>query len=61
VLPARYAPVRAWLAYPYLRDIWARGRVYGGGPLLAPWYVLLDIVETVAVARAAVRYKRLML
>jgi hypothetical protein len=61
LLPARYAPVRAWLAYPYLRDIWARGRVYGGGPLLAPWYVLLDVVETVAVARAAVRYRRLML
>jgi GT2 family glycosyltransferase len=61
LLPARYAPVRAWLAYPYLRDIWARGRVYGGGPLLAPWYVLLDVVETLAVARAAVRYRRLML
>ncbi len=61
LLPARYAPVRAWLAYPYLRDIWARGRVYGGGPLLAPWYVLLDVVEMVAVARAAVRYRRLML
>lgn len=61
VLPARLAPVRAWLMYPYLRDIWARGRVLGGGPLLAPWYILLDLVETVAVARAAVRYRRLML
>jgi hypothetical protein len=61
LLPARLAPFRAWLMYPYLRDIWARGKVYGGGPLLAPWYVLLDVVETVAVARAAVRYRRLML
>lgn len=61
LLPARLAPLRNWLMYPYLRDIWARGRVYGGGPLLAPWYVLLDVVETVAVARAAVRYRRLML
>ncbi len=61
LLPARLAPIRAWLMYPYLRDIWARGRVYGGGPLLAPWYVLLDVVETIAVARAAVRYRRLML
>ncbi len=61
VLPSRMAPVRAWLMYPYLRDIWARGRVLGGGPLLAPWYVLLDLVETIAVARAAIRYRRLML
>lgn len=61
LLPARLAPVRNWLMYPYLRDIWARGRVYGGGPALAPWYVLLDLVETAAVARAAVRYRRLML
>jgi hypothetical protein len=61
LLPARLAPLRNWLMYPYLRDIWARGRVLGGGPLLAPWYVLCDIVETVAVARAAVRYRRLML
>jgi glycosyltransferase involved in cell wall biosynthesis len=61
LLPTRLAPLRNWLMYPYLRDIWARGRVLGGGPLLAPWYVLCDVVETVAVARAAVRYRRLML
>jgi glycosyltransferase involved in cell wall biosynthesis len=61
LLPSRLAPVRVWLMYPYLRDIWARGRVLGGGPLLAPWYVLLDLVEMAAVARAAVRYRRLML
>ena len=61
LLPARLAPLRNWLMYPYLRDIWARGRVLGGGPLLAPWYVLLDLVEVAAVARAAVRYRRLML
>ncbi len=61
LLPARLAPLRNWLMYPYLRNIWARGRVLGGGPLLAPWYVLLDLVETLAVARAALRYRRLML
>jgi hypothetical protein len=60
-LPWRWAPVRNWLMYPYLREIWSRGRVRGGGPLLAPYYVLCDVVECVAVARAAVRYRRLML
>ena len=61
LLPTRWAPVRNWLMYPYVREIWSRGRVRGGGPLLAPYYVLCDLVETFAVARAAIRYRRLML
>ena len=47
--------------YPYLRDVWARGRVEGGGPLLAPYFVLHDLVEVAAVARAAVRTRTPML
>ena len=55
VLPTRWHALRAWLAYPYLRDLWARGKVEGGGPLLAPYFVLHDLVEVTAVARASVR------
>jgi GT2 family glycosyltransferase len=60
-LPTRWHPVRAWLMYPYLRNIWARGRVFGGGPLLAPYFVLHDLVEVYAVARAAVQTRTPML
>ena len=61
-LPTRWHALRAWLAYPYLRDVWARGVVEGGGPLLAPYFVLHDhLVEVAAVARAAVRTRTPML
>ena len=35
--------------------------VEGGGPLLAPYFVLHDLVEIAAVARAAVRTRTPML
>jgi glycosyltransferase involved in cell wall biosynthesis len=60
-LPARWSPIRNWLMYPYLQDIWARGRLQGGGLLLAPFYVLHDLVEIGAVARAGIRERKLML
>ena len=47
--------------YPYLRQLWARGRRDGGGPLLAPYYALHDLIEMIAVARAAARTRTLML
>ena len=37
------------------------GKVEGGGPLLAPYFVLHDLVEVAAVARAAVRTRTPML
>jgi GT2 family glycosyltransferase len=61
LLPNRWHALRAWLIYPYLQDIWARGRLEGGGPLLAPYFILHDAVEIVAVARAAVRTRTPML
>ena len=61
LLPARWLPVRAWAAYPYVQDLWARGKLEGGGPLLAPYFVLHDLVEMFAVARAAVRTRTPML
>lgn len=49
------------LAAPYLRSVWGRARTLGGGVKTAPFFVLRDLVETVAVARAAIRYRRPML
>jgi glycosyltransferase involved in cell wall biosynthesis len=60
-LPTRWHPIRNWLMYPYLQDVWARGRVEGGGLLLAPYFVLHDLIEVWAVARAAVRTRTPML
>jgi glycosyltransferase involved in cell wall biosynthesis len=56
-VPRRWWPLRAWLLYPYARLLWARGRVLGGGLLLAPYYLLHDLVEAWSVVRAAVRYR----
>lgn len=66
LLPARLGPVplrplRHWLASAYLRHLLVRGREEGGGPLAAPYYVLHDVVETVAVARGGLRYRTLIL
>lgn len=61
LLPSRWHVLRAWLAYPYLRDVWARGKVEGGGVALAPYFVVHDLVEVGAVARAGVRNRTPML
>jgi glycosyltransferase involved in cell wall biosynthesis len=60
-LPYRWHPIRNWLAYPYLQDVWARGRLHGGGPALIPYYILHDLIEVWAVARAAIRTRTPML
>ncbi len=60
VLPSRWHALRAWLMYPYLRDVWARGKL-GGGVALAPYFLLHDLIEIVAVGRAAVRTRTPML
>ncbi len=56
-LPRRLWPLSLVLAYPYLRDVWARGRILGGGPALAPYYVLCDLLEISAVVRSGIRYR----
>jgi GT2 family glycosyltransferase len=61
LLPSRWYALRAWLSYPYLQDVWARGRLEGGGPMLAPYFVLHDLIEVAAVARAGVRTRTPML
>jgi GT2 family glycosyltransferase len=61
LLPTRWSVLRNWLMYPYLKNVWARGRLEGGGPLLAPYFLLHDLIEVCAVARAGVRTRTPML
>lgn len=56
-LPRRWWPLALVLALPYVRNLWARGRVLGGGPALAPYYVACDVVEIAAVVRSGIRYR----
>jgi GT2 family glycosyltransferase len=55
-LPRRWRALRLWLAMPYLRALHARGKLEGGGSLLAPYFALHDLVEMVAVVRGAIRF-----
>jgi len=49
-LPRRLWPLSVWLAFPYAkRLVWRRS-----GPLLAPYILLYDLVETAAVVRGAI-------
>jgi glycosyltransferase involved in cell wall biosynthesis len=57
LVPRRMWPLAVWLWLPYALHLVERGRVDGGGPALAPWFVLHDLVELAAVARGAVRYR----
>jgi GT2 family glycosyltransferase len=56
-LRRRARPLALWLAAPYARHLLERGRTDGGGPLAAPFHAVHDVVELVAVARGAVRYR----
>lgn len=54
--------VRNWLAAPYVAYILQRGRYEGGGgPLLAPYWFVHDLVEIVAVLRGSIRYRTFVL
>ena len=61
VLPRSLWPVRRWLAYAYLVHLVRRSRAEGGGPLIAPYLALHDLVELAAVARGAARYRTFVL
>jgi glycosyltransferase involved in cell wall biosynthesis len=61
LLPTRWSVLRNWLMYPYLKNVWARGRLEGGGPFLAPYFMLYDLIEVWAVARAGIRTRTPML
>ena len=61
LLPRRLRPIGWFLAYPYLAHFRTRGQVEGGGLALAPYYLLYDLVELVAMVRGSVRYRTLVL
>ncbi len=62
-LALRRAPrgVRIWLARPYLLHLLERGRVEGGGPAMAPYYLVHDLVEMAAAIRGSVRHRTVVL
>jgi GT2 family glycosyltransferase len=61
VLPRRMRLAKAWLARPYLFHLFDRGRIEGGGPAAAPYFLLYDLLELAAVARGAVRHRTFVL
>lgn len=61
LVPRRLRPLAVWLWLPYALHLVDRWRSEGGGPALAPWFVLHDLVEVAAVARGAVRYRTFVL
>lgn len=50
-----------WLGKPYLGYLVERGQREGGGPLLAPYWLAYDLVETAAMVRGSVRYRTFVL
>jgi glycosyltransferase involved in cell wall biosynthesis len=61
VLPRRLWPLAVWLAFPYLRSVYARGKIEGGGIPLAPYFVLYDLAELRSAVRESVRHRTLMI
>ena len=60
-LPRRLRSFSLLLAWPYLMYLVKPGRQDGGGPLSAPVIALYDVVEMGAVARWALKRRRLIL
>jgi GT2 family glycosyltransferase len=61
LLPRRLGLLRGWFAFPYLRLLMMRARNEGVGLWVLPFYLVHDLVELQAVARAGLRLRRLML
>ena len=61
LLPRRLWPLKLWLALPWARSLYARGKLEGGGPALAPFDAACDVAEMYAAARSSIQYGRLML
>jgi GT2 family glycosyltransferase len=61
VLPRRLWGLAAWLWLPYALHLVDRWREDGGGPALAPWIALHDLVEMAAIARGAAKHRVLVL
>ena len=54
-------PLSLWLGKWYVTWSLVEGRKHAGTPLLAPWYVVRDVVETAACIRGSLRYRTLVL
>jgi GT2 family glycosyltransferase len=63
ILPRRIwaLPIAAWLALPWARSLYARGKLEGGGPALAPFYAACDVAEMYAAVRNSAQHGTLML
>lgn len=59
--PRRLDPLRGAMAARYVQSLWARGKLEGGGPLAAPYYLAFDLVEMATVVRAGLRHRTLMI
>lgn len=57
LLPRRLWPLAIWLALPYARRLAMRRT----GPLLAPWIMLVDLVEVAAMLRGSLQHRLLVL
>lgn len=57
LVPKRWRPLRAWCLAPLAPAYWERAHAEGGKRWAAPYFLLHDIVELVAVVRGAVRYR----
>src|SRR3954469_1169725 len=57
LFPRRLWPVKYWLVAPYVHHLTNRR----SGPVLVPYLLLHDVVETIAVLRGAVRYRTLVI
>jgi GT2 family glycosyltransferase len=61
LLPRRLWGLAAWLWLPYALHLVDRWREEGGGPALAPWIALHDVMEMAAMARGSVKHRTLVL
>jgi glycosyltransferase involved in cell wall biosynthesis len=61
LLPRRWWPVRAVLAYPYVRSIYGRARASGTTPLMAPYFMAEDVVEVGAALEGSIRHRTLII
>jgi hypothetical protein len=61
VVPRRWWPLRLVLAYPYLRSLVGRAMASGGGPPIAPFFVLEDGAEVAGCLHASIRFRTLIL
>jgi glycosyltransferase involved in cell wall biosynthesis len=57
LVPRSWRPLRAWCFAPLVPAYWRRAAEEGGKRWAAPYFVVHDLVELLAVLRGAVRYR----